>query len=327
MTKYKILEILRENKDNFISGEFLSKKLKVSRTAIWKGVNSLKEKGYQIEGINNKGYKLIDDNKNILSEYEIKKYIIGKELGKNIFCFEKINSTNTYIKLKSDSLKHGDIVIANEQTKGRGRMQKVFYSPKETGIYMSIFFKKNIFYDSLKLLSIASFISVCHAIEKCTGFSPSLTWNDIKISEKKICGILTECSFEGESGKVEYSVIGIGINVNNSFFPKNIKDKTTSLKIELGKEINRTKLIAEIINEMEKLICNRRYITKRENILKEYMNRLSLINQNVEIKILERKIIGQVIGINNLGGLIILKENGKHEIIYNGELSLLKNIN
>ena len=97
MTKYKILEILRENKDNFVSGEVLSRKLNVSRTAVWKGIKSLKEKGYLIEGINNKGYRLTGDNKNILSEYEIKKNIIGKELGKNIFCFEKIDSTNTYI--------------------------------------------------------------------------------------------------------------------------------------------------------------------------------------------------------------------------------------
>lgn len=323
MTKYKILEILRENKDNFISGEFLSRKLNVSRTAVWKGVNSLKEKGYLIEGINNKGYRLTGDSRNILSEYEIKKRLKGKELGKNIFCFEKIDSTNTYIKLNSSSMSHGDIVIADEQTKGRGRMEKVFYSPKETGIYMSIFFKKNIFYDSLKLLSIASFISVCHAIEKCTGFSTNLTWNDINISGKKICGILTECSFEGESGRVEYSVVGIGINVNNSFFPKNIKDRTTSLKLELGKEIDRTELAAEIINEMEKIICNRKYISERKIILKEYMKRISLLNKKVEIKLPDKKIIGEVTGINDLGGLIILKENRKKETVYNGELSYI----
>ena len=200
-------------------------------------------------------------------------------------------------------------------------MEKVFYSPKESGIYMSVLFKKNIFYDSLKLLSIASFISVCRGIEKCTGFSPNLTWNDINISGKKICGILTECSLEGESGRVEYSIVGIGINANNSFFPKNIKDKTTSLKLELGKEVKRTELIGEIINEMEKLICGRRYISERKNILEEYIKRLSLLNKKVEIKFPEKKIIGKVAGINDLGGLIILKENGKKEIIYTGELS------
>ena len=98
MTKYKILEILRNCKGEFISGEFLSEKLQVSRTAIWKGINSLKEKGYKIEGINNKGYRLFDDTGDTISEYEIKKNLIGKELGKHICCFETIDSTNSYAK-------------------------------------------------------------------------------------------------------------------------------------------------------------------------------------------------------------------------------------
>ena len=125
-----------------------------------------------------------------------------------------------------------------------------------------------------------------------------------------------------ESGRIEYSIVGIGINANNSFFPKNIKDKTTSLKLELGKEVKRTELIGEIINEMEKLICGRRYILERKNILREYMERLSLINKKVEIKLPEKKIIGKVTGINDLGGLIILKENKTKEIVYSGELLL-----
>ena len=323
MTKYKILEILRNNSESFISGEILSSKLGVSRTAIWKGINSLKEKGYKIEGINNKGYKLIDDNEDIISEYEIKKNLFSKELGKHIYCFEKIDSTNTYAKLHSFSLEHGDVIIAEEQTKGRGRFEKLFYSPKESGIYMTVIFKKNVFQDSLRLFSAAVSLAVFNAIKKYTGFSPALSWNDINISGKKICGILTECSLEGETGKIEYAVTGIGINVNNSNFPKNLKNKNTSLKIELNKSINRAGLISAVLNEIEDFVCCRKYISNRKKILKEYMERTNLLNKNIEIKIPEKKITGKIIGINDTGGLIILKENQKIETVYNGELKIL----
>lgn len=325
MTKYKILEMLRNNGNNFISGEFISRELQVSRTAVWKGINSLKEKGYKIEGINNKGYRLIQDSGDVISEYEIKKMLTGKELGNHIYCFEKINSTNTYAKQNADVLEHGDVIIADEQLKGRGRMEKVFYSPKESGIYMTVVFKKNIFYDSIKLLSIAAFVSVHRAIEKCTGFSPDLSWNDINIKGKKICGILTECSIEGETGRVEQTIVGIGVNVNNSEFPRGMKNKTTSLRSALRKELNRKEIIAAILNEMENLICCKKYISNRKNILNEYMAKTRLLDKFVEIKLPEKKILGKVIGINSLGGLIIIKENGKKEIIYTGELKGAEN--
>lgn len=320
MTKYKILEILRNSNGEFVSGEFLSEKLSVSRTAIWKGIKSLKEKGYVIEGINNKGYRLTADSNDNISEYEIKKFLEGKELGKNIYCFETIDSTNSYAKKEIEKLQHGDVIIADEQLKGRGWMNKIFYSPKESGIYMTIVLKENIFSDSIKLLSTSVSISVCRALEKTAGLTPELTWNDIKAEGKKICGILTEYNLEGETGRIEYLIIGIGINVNNTEFPKEIKDKVTSLKIALGKEINRKDLIISVLNEIEKLLHNKKYITERKKVLDEYMNRTKLIGKEVVIKNVDKKITGKVAGINDRGGLLIIKENGRKETVYNGEL-------
>lgn len=324
MTKYKILEFLRNNKGEFISGEFLSQKLLVSRTSVWKGIKSLKEKGYKIEGISNKGYRLIEDDNDTLSEYEIKKNIHTKELGKNIYYFEKIDSTNSYAKKEAERLEHGDIIIADEQLRGRGRMEKVFYSPKESGIYMSVILKENVFYDSIKLLSQGAFISVCRAVEKITGTVPQLTWNEIRLNGRKICGVLTECSVEGETGRVEQVVVGIGINVNNSDFPKEIKSKNTSLKLALGREINRKNLLCFLIEELEDVICGKRYIENRKIILNEYMERTGLLGKNVEIKFLDKKILGKVSGINDRGGLIVSRANERKEIIYNGELKELK---
>lgn len=325
MTKYKILEILRNREGEYISGEILSEQLNISRTAVWKGIHSLKEKGYKIEGINNKGYRFLEDAADNISKYEIEKKLADNKLWNNVYCFETIDSTNNYAKKDIEKLFHGDIIIADEQLKGRGRMDKVFYSPKESGIYMTFILKKNIFPDSIKLLSLGISNAVCRAIEEETGIIPELTWNDIRVGEKKVCGILTEYSIEVETGKAEYLIVGIGINVNNTEFPKELRDKVTSLRIFSGQEINRKNLIISILNEIEKIVQNKKYISQRKKILYEYMERTKLLNKKVEVKVIDKKIIGTVRGINDRGGLIIIKENGRKEIIYNGELKGAEN--
>lgn len=325
MTKYKILEILRNREGEYISGEILSEQLNISRTAVWKGIHSLKEKGYKIEGINNKGYRFLEDAADNISKYEIEKKLADNKLWNNVYCFETIDSTNNYAKKDIEKLFHGDIIIADEQLKGRGRMDKVFYSPKESGIYMTFILKENIFPDSIKLLSLGISNAVCRAIEEETGIIPELTWNDIRVGEKKVCGILTEYSVEVETGKAEYLIVGIGINVNNTEFPKELRDKVTSLRIFSGQEINRKNLIISILNEIEKIVQNKKYISQRKKILYEYMERTKLLNKKVEVKVIDKKIIGTVRGINDRGGLIIIKENGRKEIIYNGELKGAEN--
>lgn len=325
MTKYKILEILRNREGEYISGEILSEQLNISRTAVWKGIHSLKEKGYKIEGINNKGYRFLEDAADNISKYEIEKKLADNKLWNNVYCFETIDSTNNYAKKDIEKLFHGDIIIADEQLKGRGRMDKVFYSPKESGIYMTFILKENIFPDSIKLLSLGISNAVCRAIEEETGIIPELTWNDIRVGEKKVCGILTEYSVEVETGKAEYLIVGIGINVNNTEFPKELRDKVTSLRIFSGQEINRKNLIISILNEIEKIVQNKKYISQRKKILYEYMERAKLLNKKVEVKVIDKKIIGTVRGINDRGGLIIIKENGRKEIIYNGELKGAEN--
>ena len=325
MTKYKILEILRNREGEYISGEILSEQLNISRTAVWKGIHSLKEKGYKIEGINNKGYRFLEDAADNISKYEIEKKLVDNKLWNNVYCFETIDSTNNYAKKDIEKLFHGDIIIADEQLKGRGRMDKVFYSPKESGIYMTFILKENIFPDSIKLLSLGISNAVCRAIEEETGIIPELTWNDIRVGEKKVCGILTEYSVEVETGKAEYLIVGIGINVNNTEFPKELRDKVTSLRIFSGQEINRKNLIISILNEIEKIVQNKKYISQRKKILYEYIEKTKLLNKKVEVKVIDKKIIGTVRGINDRGGLIIIKENGRKEIIYNGELKGAEN--
>lgn len=318
MTKYKILDILIKNKGKFISGEVLSDELMVSRTAIWKGIHSLKEKGYNITGVNNKGYCLIEDNN--ISDYEIKKMINCQEIGQEIFYYKQLDSTNSFIKKEADKLTHGCVVIAEEQIHGRAKNSKTFYSPKENGIYMSILIKKNVFSDSLKLLTITVFLAVMKGIEKTTGLFPETDWNSIFIKDKKIAGILIECSLECDTNSVEYVVIGIGINVNNQSFPKELKDKVTSLKMEKNEEISKKKLICNILEEFEKDICEKRYIFNRKKNIQEYSKYFKFLNKDVLVTSNQRKISGKIIEVNEKGGIVLLKENLKEEVLYSGTI-------
>lgn len=316
MTKYKILDILMKNKGKFISGEKLKEEIGVSRTSIWKGIKSLKEKGYDIEGVNNKGYCLKNDDR--ISEYEIKKSISTKEIGKKIYYFETLDSTNLFARREIEKLSHGDVIIVEEQSHGKGKKDTVFYSPKESGIYMSIILKKNIFYDSLKILSISTFLAVMKSIEEILSIKIETDWNDILLENKKIAGVLTECGIEFETGDVEYIIVGIGVNVNNSEFPKSAENKNSSIKLLLKKEINRKELVCKILENFEKIICEGRYILNRKKINKEYTEHLNIINKEIEIKNGDRITEGTVEGINNNGGLILRKFNNRKEIFYKG---------
>lgn len=321
MTKYKILDILRKQKGEYISGEFLRKEIGVSRTAIWKGIQSLKKKGYSIDGVNNKGYSLMEDDS--ISEYEIKKSISCEEIGKRIYCFEKIDSTNSYAKREIGNLKHGDIIIADEQSKGRGKLESNFYSPKESGIYMSIILKKNIYSDSLKLLSLGTVLAIMKSIEKVVGISPKTNWNEIYLKGKRIGGILTECNIEFETSKIEDVIVGIGLNANNSVFPNYISKEVSSLKMILGEEVNRKKLICSIIDEFEKINCKENYILNRKEMIKDYSKYLNIINKKVEVKYRDRIIVGRVEKVNKNGGLVLIKETGRKEILYKGTLKIV----
>ena len=316
MTKYKILDILLKNKGKFISGEKLSNQLDVSRTAIWKGIRSLKSKGYNIIGINNRGYSLLEDN--IISDIEIKKILKCKEIGKKIIYFEKIDSTNTYLKKEFNKLEHGCVVISEEQINGRTKNEKNFYSPKEKGIYMSILLKKDIFLDSIKLLNLTTFLSIVKGIEKTTELFLKTDLNGIYIEDKKVAGVLIEYDQDEN-----YIIVGIGINVNNQVFPKELKDKVTSLRIEKNQEINRKVLICNILEEFEKLICSKRYIFNREKNISEYYKIFRSLDKKILLISNKRKVIGKVLGINENGGMILLKEDNKKEIFYDGEIKYL----
>ncbi|SHE44918.1 biotin--[acetyl-CoA-carboxylase] ligase [Caloramator proteoclasticus] len=317
--KSKILNILRSS-DTYVSGEEISKLLGISRAAIWKHINQLKKEGYQIDSLTKNGYKLIS-SPDILSFDEISPFLKTKFIGHDILYYESIDSTNTFAKSISQNCKDGLVIIAEEQTKGRGRLGRTWVSPKRKGIWMSIILHPNLPPSEAHKLTIITASSIYNTLCKFN-VDIKIKWpNDILINGKKICGILTEMN--AELNHINSLVIGIGINVNTEVedFNEELTKIATSLRIETGKFIDRKKLTAEILNNFEDFYID--YLSTKD--IRPYLEIVrknsALINKYVEIIKPNEKYIAKVVDIDDDGQLVI-DNDGKIEKLLSGEVSL-----
>ncbi len=315
----KILKMLK-SENNFISGEKIAKTLNISRTGVWKNIKKLKDMGYNIISTTNKGYLLVDDN-HLFNKLEIEKEITTTYLGKKVYFFDEITSTNDYAKqLANNNLEEGTIVVANCQTEGRGRLDRHWVSDKNEGIFLSLILRPNIELFNLIQITLLAGICVCNTIKFFTGIDTKIKWpNDIIINNKKVCGILTEVSAQIEN--VSYSILGIGINVNNKNFEGYLKDKATSIFLETNKFINRQEIIGHFLKEFE----DKYFIYKKEKdftiFLEEYKSLCINLQKKAKVKYKEKELIGDVIDISNLGELVLKTEEGILKIS-SGEVSL-----
>lgn len=254
-TKDKVLELLEGNKGVFFSGEDIAKKCNVSRTAIWKAIKKLEAEGYNIQAVSNKGYSLCATS-DVLSQQGIQKYL---DVEVDVHVEQVVTSTNTLVVEKAiQHEKEGYVLVAGEQTKGKGRTGHTFYSPNQTGVYLSILLRPTQLepMEATNITSMAA-VSACEAIEKF-GIEPKIKWiNDIFIDGKKVSGILTEASISMESKLMEYVVLGIGFNVYQpeGGFPEEIHSIAGSIfdeNIEDGKN----RLVAYFINSFMKYYKN-----------------------------------------------------------------------
>ncbi len=318
--KEKILKALYGNKGNYISGEELAEKFGVSRTAIWKQINTLRNEGYSIETTNKKGYCLLD-NDNKLVPIELISNVKTKTMGKNILCFDSIDSTNNYAKQIAYEAPHGTTIISDEQVGGRGRLGRGWNSPKGEGVWMSIIVKPNIPpTEGTKMTQIAA-AAVCMGIRNTTGMEVFIKWpNDIILNGKKVCGILTEMT--GELNQVAYIVVGIGINVNIEWFPEELKDKATSLLIESKEKLSRKQLIVSIINEFEKLYedyIENGNLSNTVNICRKYS---AMLGKRVRVIQGNKEDMATAIDITDEGVLMVKLDDGKEQLIMSGEVSI-----
>jgi BirA family biotin operon repressor/biotin-[acetyl-CoA-carboxylase] ligase len=320
--KHKILNLLKSKKDAFLSGQKISDEIGISRAAVWKYIKALKQEGYEIESVSRRGYRIIA-SPDLLTQEEIKNYLNTECIGKKIIHFDTINSTNIKAKELADlGEQEGTIVISEEQTLGRGRLGRSWISPKYKGIWMSIILRPNINPIHVSKITQVGAAAVCKAAEEM-GIKTQIKWpNDIILNNKKVCGILTEMS--AELNKINYVVMGIGINVNidKNEFPDDIKHMAASFKSEIGKEILRKELAARVLNNFELLY---KEFTK-EGIAKASIDicRENSILLGKEINVIRdnKTISAKAVNLDGEGELIIQHSNGEIEKLISGEVSI-----
>ncbi|NLL82533.1 MAG: biotin--[acetyl-CoA-carboxylase] ligase [Tissierellia bacterium] len=318
--KKKILELLRES-EGFISGEKISEEFGVTRAAIWKNINSLKEDGYEIESISRKGYRLLS-SPDILSYEEIKSYLSTQFTGRKIYYYDTIKSTNKMAKEIAHNEEEGVVIVAEEQLEGRGRLGRTWESPKKKGIYFSIILKPQVHPMKVSKLTLVGAAAVNLALEEM-GVTSNIKWpNDILIKGKKVCGILTEMS--SELNMINYVVMGIGINVNldRNEIPEDLQDKATSLKIESKDEINRKKLMALILNKFEKFYLPFKEDGEILQAIEVCRKNSAVIGNEVQILNGSTKKLGRALDINDAGELVVEFTDGKIQSILSGEISI-----
>lgn len=322
-TKQRLLELLEKNKGNYLSGEELAGQLKISRTAIWKAVKSLKQSGYNIDSVTNKGYCL-SATSDMLSQEGINSSL--NIPGLEIEVFQSIDSTNTYVRQKADAgASEGFCAVAAEQTLGRGRRGRSFYSPEGTGVYLSLLLRPSD-YDGNRAANITTMaaVAVCEAIEEVTGVSPAIKWvNDVFLDNKKICGILTEASFDLESSMCEYAVLGIGVNVYypEGGFPEEISSIAGAI---LDKEESDTKnrLAAAIITHFMQYYKDSGADGEKSDYQANYKKRCFVLGKQIEVISGGVSKEARAIDLDDNCHLLVEYADGSRELLSYGEISI-----
>jgi len=301
----KILEFLKK-KQEYASGEEISQRLGITRQALWKHIQELKEIGYDIVAVPHLGYQLksIPDR---LFAFEVSGGLNTKFIGRKIYYFDVLASTmDAAMQLGIKGVAEGALVLAESQTKGKGRLGRSWFSPKYKGIYLSLLLKPKILPAGASILTLLAAVSICEAIKEITGLDARIKWpNDILIGHKKLGGILTELS--AEMDEINFVIIGIGLNVNND--KKTLVSAATSLKEQKRENINRIYLLQEILRRIEA-----NYLLFQEKgaqpIIEKWRDYGITLGRRVKVYCQEEHIEGNAIDIDADGGLLVRKDSG-----------------
>ena len=309
--KEEILNVLKQ-KNGFVSGQELADIFNVSRTAVWKAITALKKEGYVIESVSRRGYKLDKEN-DILNERELEFY-------ENIYFSDEMDSTNdTAKKLALDGCPEYTVVVCNQQKNGKGRLGRKWSSPYGVNIYMSmvLFFDADI--SKVPQTTLVMGIAAAKTIRDITGLDAKIKWpNDIIIGRKKLCGILTEMS--AQSDRIDFIAIGIGINVNHTFFPEEIKSKATSLYLETGERIDRNSFMRCVIKKLDTVLSSF-FVSVSLDDEKLFEGLCATIGRSVTVQRNGEELSGIAEGITGSGELII-NSDGKKTVIGSGEVTV-----
>ena len=318
--KEEILRLLR-SADGYISGQELCNRFGVSRTAVWKAINQLKEAGYEIEAQQNKGYRLMAAP-DLMTEAEIKSLMHTDWVAKEVLYFDTIDSTNIKApELAEKGYPSGTLVVADKQESGKGRRGRSWVSPSGTGIFMTLMIKPDINPNNASMLTLVAALAVAKAITSVTGEEALIKWpNDIVVNGKKVCGILTEMNAQFDY--INHIVVGIGINVHNESFPEEISQMASSLMIEAGgKRFHRAQIIAETMSYFEQYYDTFLKTQDLSALVREYDE--LLVNRNKSVRVLDPKepFDGKAMGITPKGELIVDTWESR-KLVSSGEVSV-----
>ncbi|MBU2540422.1 MAG: biotin--[acetyl-CoA-carboxylase] ligase [Candidatus Omnitrophica bacterium] len=317
----KILEHLRKS-DSYISGEELSHKLKISRAAVWKNIHTLIDEGYEIVAVPHLGYRLEKLTPKLLPR-EIKYNLNTQFIGKNIFYFDSLSSTmDKAMQLTLDAAQNGTVVIAESQSKGRGRLGRSWISPKHKGIYFSLILMPKIIPQQASILTIVIAVSVAEAIKQTCGLDPTIKWpNDILLGDRKLGGILVEMNAEMDI--IKFVIVGVGLNVSQS--KTQLPTGATSLKVEGAKEVERVVILQTILKRIEQ---NYLKFTKEGSsfIIQKWRDFTSTLHSRIKVICQKEHIEGEAVDIDLDGGLLIRKDSGFVEKVMAGDVVRLKRL-
>ncbi len=319
-----VLSLLR-GEEGFLSGQELSRRLQLSRAAVWKAVDALRGEGYEIEARTGLGYRLTAAP-DVLTEAEIRSFLGPTRLvGRELRCFEELDSTNNYLKAQPGA-PDGTVAIADSQTAGRGRMDRSFQSPRGQGIYLSVLLRPPLPPDRLPPMTALAGVAVCAAVERVCGARPGLKWpNDPVLNGKKLCGILTELSLEAETGRVQSLVLGIGVNVGQGEedFSPEVREVATSLRQALGRSVSRPQLAAALLEELD-----RAYAALLAGDLPAYLAayRSRCVNLGKTVRLIPfgggEPETAQAVDIDEEFSLVVRGADGKERTVRSGEVSV-----
>ncbi|MCI2106172.1 MAG: biotin--[acetyl-CoA-carboxylase] ligase [Intestinimonas sp.] len=322
MTQEKVLALLKAGPEAYHSGQSMSRALGVSRAAVWKAVECLRNEGYWIDSVPNRGYCLKAEP-DLLRAGALSNELEGCRVGGTLVCLPTVDSTNNELKRRAAEAPDGLAVLADEQTGGRGRRGKSFQSPRGQGIYLSVLLRPDCPLAELSALTAWIAVAVCEGIREACGAEAEIKWtNDVLLGGKKLCGILTELEIEAESGLLRHVIAGIGVNVGQTAedFGPELSPVATSLALAMGHTVRRTELAACLLRALDRMYAA--FPTEKERYLAEYRRRCVTTGRNVLLLRGDARRPAFAEAVEDDFSLRVLFPDGHRESITAGEVSV-----
>lgn len=320
-TRDQLLALLETHQGEFLSGEEIARRLSISRAAVWKAVKALRQAGYPIDAATNRGYCL-SQGSDILSPQGIGRYLHPPCQGLELTVLPTVSSTNAWLREQAaQGAPEGSAVIAGGQTAGRGRFGRSFFSPEETGVYLSVLLRPSCSpLPQVTRLTALAAVALCQAIEAVSGRSPEIKWvNDIFLDGKKVCGILSEASFSMETGTVDYAVLGVGMNVYPPAqgFPPEL-EQTAGWILDTPLPDGKNRLAGEFLNRFWTLWTE----ASPADAIREYRRRNLVIGKSLTVTLGNETRAAYALDIDEECRLVVRFEDGSIQALSYGEVQI-----